>query len=832
MPITGGLSYATPTNNYVGAPIDEVKALNLAKAQEYDLNKAGVDHLDVLANSLDLRSVDAELKKQIIDDVKSKFSKLTADGDYQNAGRLVNQVSNDFKKNNALKDAINQRQKEVQYFSDLKKRLDEGKITPDEYKYGIISTRQNNNKPTSYNEELMTSENPFSGHNVVDNKTKDIYDTVYKRIADWKASSAPMDINGRSVRYDQGKGLIIDAVTAKEVPYSEVYNALKTEVQNEFSPFLEQERKVNNFKKFYNSQTGQVEAPSRDDIPLVDDDIRTLMTGLSQKDLEDLEKAAKDPKNKGAKLAFEKAKEARDNVDLNNYNDIYHAYDQKSQLDKYVSGAANKAAYMEEDHHFQADEEAKLALQHKYKKAEIDYEQNQTLALPETTSQLENFSIQDYENSIKESKNIDVKLNEAKNRLEAAKKSGNNVYIKNAEQEVHNLTFLNETAKSKQIDFVKKLSEKSPEVAQEYFIQNITNVIEEVKNNPSKYSPALRGELAKIEGMANRDFRDATSETDNSGFFPGSTGIISNGKDVKSVLKRNTRQEIQTLYNQIQKEANKDKLLGLAISSTNSNYDKVPAKILDAIDEAKQKNPEGVSYQSTILGFDPNSDKAWERDIIDRTRNLVLNSAGNWRVGDKSLDEIVSNEVEGFEFKNEKNETVKPDLSKSLMFPQYNNGSGLNTVRIILKDSLGNPIYKDGDKKSQAAFTITPEDQQGLQTTYEALSNKLIASDDRAAKIQGHSIDGYSRFAKDLRPIKPSMMQPGEKQNTIINTKEGTFDLQIVKAPKGVNGIEVYFKDPSTDTYKPFILTDFSGKTSNTFSGFEQFEQLASFNKY
>lgn len=817
MPITGGLSYATPTYNYVGAPIEEIKALNLAKAQEYNLVKGNADHLKEVANALDLRNVDAELKQQILDDIDAKFSQLTADGDYQNAGKLVNDVTNSVKNNAALKDALSQRQKEVQYYNELKKRFDEGKITPDDYRYAVISTKKNNDKPSNYNEELMTSDNPFSGIDVIDDKTKEIYDTVYKRIENWKASSQPIDINGRSVKYDKGKGLIIDAVTGQGVNYNEVYNALKTEVENEYAPFIEQQKRVENFKRFYNSETGTFRNASREDIPLTDSDIKTLMTGISENSLKKLEEDAKNPKEKGAKLAFEKAKEARDNVDLTDYNSIYQTYQNRNTIDKYVAPAAEKASYYDEDHHFLTDENSKLALQHAYKKAEIDYEKKSVLALPQNVSALEEFTAQDYQNSINEQNNLQIKLQEAKQKLEQAKKTGNIVYIKNAEKEVNDLTHLNETAKTKQFDFVKQLSDKHKPLEKEYIISNINEVVNEIEQNPHKYSAALVAEARKVkygsyQGNQNNNSQGSTNAANT--YLPSINSSID-------------RPSAEYLYNLIGKEKNKDNLLKLAITNEN-NSGRNNANIADAIEEAKRENVGfAVSYQSSVLGIDENTDKAWEREILDRTRDLVANSATNWRIGDKSLDEIVSNEVDGFKFVNQEGKTVKPDITKSIVRPQFGHISGRNTVRITLKDSEGHPVYRKGDKNSLASFTLTPEDQQGISVLYNQLGSTLSSSNDANAQKQGIKILGYTNFGSAFSNIKLSTMENGQSQNIIIPTRIGDLYTKITKGP---GGFEMFVEQDGK--YVPFTLKNYQGKESNTFGSKDQVTELLQLNGY
>lgn len=822
------LDYARSDNYYTGLPVDEIKSLNSEASQQYQNTRNAKDALDVMYNSLDLRDVDAPIKKKAIDDARSRLSQVVSDGNYQDAGYVVSQAVKDFKTNNELRDALKSRQKEVEYHTDLKKKLDEGKITPDAYKYGVSISKINNSNPLQYNPDTFTSDNIFSGHNVLDDKSKEIYDTTYKRIADWKASSTPMTIDGRTFKLDKVKGIAYDMQTGEEVKESEVFDALKKEVEKSYAPNLQQERDIENFKKFYDSNTGKLNSPERSDIPLVDEDIKTMLSGISDKGLASLKSKA-ELGEKGAKLAYESALKQRDSINLNDPKIIQQAYLQfqkKNQIDNYVYPATAKAGYLKLNHTLFDDEAAKLALQHQYKKSEIEYEKTFTAPLPTSNSQLEEFTGVDYQKAIDDENKIKDELNTSNQRLEEAKKSGNSTYIQNAQKEVERLTHLNETAQNRQLDFVKGLASKDPRVAKEYVISNIKDVINEIKNNPGKYSSALNGEVAKIEGASNRDTRKNYVSVGIS-----SAGVVNSSPVEKSwdeKLRLNARENLNTLYNQIEKEKNKNDLLKTAINSTSRNYTKVPSNILDSIEEAKRANKGfGISYQTNVLGIDPNSDKAWERPIIDRVADLVKNTATNWMIGDTSLDQIASGEADGFEFENEAGKTTKPDLTKSEVRPQFNHISGLNTVRVLFKDSDGKPLYRDGDKKSQAAVTLTPSDQEGLSTVYKQLGQTLKESADGNAQKQGVKILGYTKFAPSMSSVYLSNMNDGEEKNLVIPSSQGEL---YTKIKKGTGGFEAYIRQG--DKYVPFTLSNYNKKSSNTFGSKEQFEELLELNGY
>lgn len=823
MPITGGLTYARPDSMYAGAPVEEYKALNQEASDQYNKTRQAKDALDVLYDSIDVREQDAPIKKRAIDGLRNKFSELVANGNYQDAQYVVAQAHKDFLMDKELQGAGANRKREVDYHTKLNERLQKGEITPDAYAYGMVKSKATNDKPLQYNKDTYSYDNLYQGANILNDQSKDIYDNTYKRIADWKASSTPITLpDGRKVAFKidpTGVGFAYDMITQKAVDEGEVFNALKTEVEKEYAPFLQQERDVEDYKKFYDPNTKTVRPVSRGDVPLIDEDLKSLASGVSKSTLKSLEaKAAKG--DKGAKTAYQKALDQYNDVDVNNLDNdtlqkAYKAYQTKSQIDRYVYPAASKAGFTELDHKIIEDKRAEMALAHKYKKAEITYEKSYLAPLPSSNSQLEEFTAQDYQKAVEQDKQVKGKLVEANQRLELAKKDGNKVYIDNAQKEVDDLTHLYETAQNRQVDFVKNLSKKDPNVAKEYIIANIGDIVADVVANPNKYNTVLGGEIKRLitrEGMGG---------TSGGGTTAAATGGA--GSTATSQIDRSTAEHLAGV---ILNSPEKDKVITKAVKAM-GNSNTTPAEIVDAIQEAKTKGL-SISYQTDVFGIDDNTDKSWEKPITDRVGDLVKNTASNWLVGDVSLDEIVSGES-NFKFVNEKGDEVKPDLSKSIVRPQINHISGLNTVRILFKDSEGKPVYRSADKKSQAAMTLTPSDQNGLSSVYKQLGENLKASQDGNAKKQGVKILGYTKFGSSLSSIYLSNMEPKEEKAIILPSSQGDLYAKIVKGP---GGFEAYIKPDGEGDYVPFTLKGYDGKKTSTFGSKEQFEELLALNNY
>lgn len=822
MPIQGDLLYANPANQYVGSAVDEIKALNKEASNQYTTNKNDVLSMLEESSNLYVEDRNIDLKKQHLNEVRKKFEELAKNGNYQDADAILYKTKQDFINNRALQEALKSGKLEQSFYANQKKRLDEGKISKDEYEYSIINTRNKNKNPLIYNPDTLSAENMFSGQDVLDNKTKEIYDKTYQRINDWKADSVPITVDGRFVKYDKGTGLIIDAITGKSVKESEVFKALKTEVENEYGDFLKQSRNVENFKKFYIPETQSYRNVKRDDIPISDESIKDLMSGVSSKTLKELENKANSKNSTDSdRMIYEEVKKNR-NLNLNDnevLQNVYSFFQKERQLENFVKPASSKAGFTEYSHHFSNDEAAKLALEHKYKKAEEQYKNNFTNPLPTNYSGIEQYGAEDYQKSILEHKENKGKINELKLELNELKKDpiNNQTYIQNIEKQLKNLEYINSVGQYKQYDFIKKLSTNNENLSKEYIISNIDDLVNQVQQTPFKYSSVLNGYINQLRPKIN--FNENINNNIQSATSPLMT--------VNQKFDRVTSEKIAEL---MLKEKNKEDLLKVAINKTDENYDNVPATILNAIEEAKVKNPNlKVDNRTTIFGIDENSDKAWDREIIDRTASLVKGNASDWKIGNVSLDEIVSNPSEtGFNFVNIEGKAIKPGLSNIKIKPEIGHFSGLNTVSATFFDDKGNPLYFDKDKKSIATVHLTPGDQEGIGVMYDELSKKLITSNDSQAKRQGIQIAAYRDFAPYLHNIHNDMMSNGEEVATVLPTTQGEKNIKIISGGKRGFKVEV----EQDGKFIPFILNDYNKKSGNTFGSKEQFEELLKLNGY
>lgn len=421
------LDYSAPENVYAGAPIDEVKALNKSLSEQYTSNRLRKDQLDILAANLDVRDVDYQAKKQYLDGLKSRFQDLVDRGDYENAKYIVGEEAKKFDTDPVLKGIVQSRQKELAYKSDLDKRLAEGKVDKYTYNYGLIKSKLANKDALTYNPETGTYENMYSGFNVLDDASKEIYENFDKRIQNWKEGSI-LDVDGHKFTKVKGLGgvekVYMDGV---EVKHDEVYNALRRELEGtpQYMAFLQQQRDIDNFNKFADAE-GNLRDVNRDDLKfLQDSEIRSLLTGGITEDM--ILKAEKEAKTLDQQAAVEDAKNRFYGINLDDPETIKKAYDSyqyKSQIDKYVAPASDKASYEKWDSKLFQDNAALENIKASHSKALKKYEydlQNMQMPLLTNKGSVQKYTGDEYKEIAGNLKNYQAEVNKQKALLDQLK---------------------------------------------------------------------------------------------------------------------------------------------------------------------------------------------------------------------------------------------------------------------------------------------------------------------------------------------------------------------------------------------------------------------------
>lgn len=371
--VEGGFSYANPQNLYMGSPVQEVKALNEEASKQYDANRKDVDAIDLAYSNLDVRTQDYHIKKAAYEKVRGQIDELMKKGDYQNAKPLVNRLSNEFLKDKTLQGALQSRKKEVDYKVDLSKRLSEGKINEEQYQYGLLKSNQGSKEGISYDEETGSYKGMYSPQTVHDDKSKEIFDEMYKRIPDWKPDSI-ISANGETYKAHSGvPGAYINVKTGKQVTKDQVQVELIKELygRGDWRDYLDQERAIEKYKLIGDKDI------TIDDFKSLNYDtnkIKDLILGVDSYKMDELS-TSKSEKDKKVYSEYIKEKEKLDlnNLDKTKLEGLYNSIQRTQQAIRYTSGASEKAAYIDVKDEFLKDEPYLLNLKHKLDKDLEDY---------------------------------------------------------------------------------------------------------------------------------------------------------------------------------------------------------------------------------------------------------------------------------------------------------------------------------------------------------------------------------------------------------------------------------------------------------------------------
>ena len=841
MPIFDSLSYAEPENLYMGKPVQEVKALNRQLNEDFINNYNEIDKLDILAKNLDVNSIDYKTKLEAIDNIKKQFQNFVDKGDYENATFAVAKAKKDFETNQLLIGAKKSRENTVNYYKDLNKKKEEGKLREDDYNYAITLSQLQNNKPVEIDPITGQIKNIFSGVDILEDQTKQIYDDTFKTINDWKEGSIVygVDRNGEQKTYklDKLTGITQDLITGKKVEYSEVYNALKTKVETQYKDFLNQEKQVENFNKFFNKETQTYEPVKRQDIPLDDESLLTLLTGYSSKDIQMLEKLSKN--DIARKTEYQNVKKLRNNINLKSQEDLnkaYQIFQDRKTIEKYITPATDKASYSIEQHNEFVNEAAKLALQHSYDKKKIDYENNLN-AFPTSLTEIQEVSVEQLQDGHKETKKLNDSLLAKQQEYNRIKDDKNisDTYKKNVLKEIEDAKIQLDMHNTAQNQVFETYTNANPEVGKEILSYGFADLLKAYDKNPNKYSTNVGYVLNKIK----QEYAKVSKEQEKQRMYEV---VISGGteKDLNEIKNRGfltVQKYSKELLEAINSNpANKD-LFNIATKNINK-YNNLPASLVDIMNTTKEKDPNLKSqYTEKVIGIDPNSDKAIEREAIDRLTNVVKNAGGSFMFGDKSLDEFqTGNSGIDFYTTNDKGELVKTETVKiGQINPVYGNPDGKSRVSVTFVDDNGKPVYKGGDKKSVARFSFVGSDQTSLNDYYLNFGKKLVDSEDGAARLQGLDIISNTKFSPFLKNIRLSGMAQNDERVSKIPTSQGEMTIKIVKKSDGNTENEVFDvfkKDEDSKEYVPFVLKTNNGIGNYTFNNLRAFRISLSQNGY
>ena len=801
------LEYSQSQSLYAGEPVQEIKALNQAMSNEYETTRKNKDALDSLAANLDVRDVDYGVKKQTIEGLRSQFEDLVKKGDYQNARFVVNDAIKKFNNDPLLKGAKNSKLAEVAYQKDLVDRLDKNQINQDQFNYGMINSKAKNQEALTYDPETGLYKNSYKGHDVFDDKSKDIYDDMDKRITGWKEGDI-QDINGQRFKKIGGiAGGYINMETKEGVSKSEVQNALMTELSNrgDYKNFLDQERNI-----ALSKLTGGKGVVTKEDLLKVipEDELYYRLAGTSKNQLTQLEKS-KDPKDKielEKKLALvneAKTKEITPEEAKTIFDTKYHV----DQLNKYTEPAADKASFEKTTDKQWENKLLTMSLEHKYKMAEEDLKQQKATIGLSNESVKENFSPKELQNNYDQLKKANTDLEflqqKYKGNLNPALMSGEdrNLYEKSKMSKTileREMSHLKEDMKAKGVDMNQiVLRNAFMSDVEEVAKQTTTPLIDQVLKT-SNVSEATKKELQEFKNDKIHDSSD--------------------GDRLFNILNKDkTAQKILNAYS--------DKIIELA------------KKEEDAPTGLGALNSKGgltLYLQGVKIGLKEGEQKYFESKDLKRYSGQVL------AIDDKDKNNVVSNEARqwnnlaqmGTEFTSTSNSTVAEIVEK------YNTDNGFTGDKadkgIKLKDVQVQPIYEkiNGEFRFQLRLPdgtlkqVTPKNQEDAQASLRRIANEYVKSPDPATANKGYEILGQVHNG-DLSRINLNEFQSADAIPVALFTGKGEqmFTLQKNGTDNGGNPIFSLKKEDGSDvtfggkTFDDVIKTGLGNPNGNNFSG-------------
>lgn len=768
-PIFGDLEYGRPENTYAGIPINEIKALNESQSIMYDKVRQSKDTLDVLYNNLDVEDRNFSIKKRAIDGLKNQFESLVMDGDYQNATNTVAQAVKGFQMDNELQGALLSRQKQLQYNKDLRDRLASGNINNNIYRYALERSNSTNDKQITYNPDTGQYENIYSGYNVTDDKSKEIYDNMYKRIENWKEGSI-LDANGNQYRKSAGSPTgYFNVTTGKEVTYNEVQNSLRKELEGsgQYRDFLKQEQEIDLYNRL-KTPTG-FRTLNHDDLTelgYTDDSIKTTLSGISQEQLDALSKSKKPSDIK----KYKEYKNLRDSVDTSNLSQdqvdsLYTRGYRSKQIDKYVSPAAEKASFRLYDNEYLADNFGleNLKFQHDLAKASLE-ESDGVYAPPTNLSATENYTYKMYQDSQKKLSDVTISLNSNKLKLEQVKSGKLKLppeQVTQLERDIKQQEMEKGILQEGSLQFKQKIRDTVD--PKEYTDQALTDIFPPIASgtaNPRN----TQNQIAFLESIMNLPYNQSTVKAK----VIAQQGL-DNIKKGEIPLSQDQRTE---LNNQLHQVPESKQLLTQKADSMIDDVAYTDFNIfMNSAEESYFENQANTSVSTNIIANDSTNEKGDNLTLSQQQTNywqdlvrsgsgfstfagddLVKIQGGSTSSGDKPLYNAIGKQI---------NTPALGDLTKASVRMTTKAIDGKFYLQVALTDKTGHQLYeKDNNGALVPAYKlVAPNDQEQYKSSLRNVGNEWITSSDVETQKKGYELLGQVNFAEQLATIHPEYLQ-------------------------------------------------------------------------
>lgn len=846
-----------PLNVYAGAPVQEVKALNAQAADDYNKSRNAKDALDVMAANLDLRDVDYQVKKRVIDETKAKFKDLTSRGDYQNAQYLIQDVTKGLSTDQQLQGALQSRQKELSYYKNLKDQLDKGEINQDIYNYGIAQSKEANTDPVSFDSNTMSTKGIFLGQNISKDLSKEIYDNMNNRIKDWQPESIT-NINGQQYKKSSTSPTgYFNITTGKEVREDEVYNALRTELENtgEYKDFLNQEKAID-YRKQFRNPNGSYRQIGKDDIGklgLSDNKIKTLLSGVSEDTLNKLSKA-KDKKNQEE---YQKNSQLRNSINTDNLSQdqlskLYNYTYKQQQSDKYVKPATAKAEYQLFDDKYLENSFGmeNLKFQHKLAEDKAKHELSNAgvKAAPENTSQLQQYKYSDILANQQSLSDVNKELSQINTQIptatEATKKEllqRSQVLANKANLLKRNQNSLENSMESKGYNTSKYYAdylENSPDksLTKELFSKLLSLPADKMTSTLSANIKLMNDNLNLDNNLVSTslDYKDVINQIKNN---PNTKGVFDEIKNklvdkLADVPERTGWDKIS--FGGLGAGGGKTDLERLQLLKENLNSTK--EKFLDK-EKTKSISTQFIAIDENNNNKESDSGKTSNkviRETNDLVSSLVRNPSSELTTESGiPLYEIGSGEREGYKFINKEGKSAKPDLTKSKVNLASQTIGGKVPLGVTLFDTDGNALYYDDEQKGQATMLVYPKNDEVTLGSLRNIGQDYIKNGkDHATQLKGIQYMANSEYKSQLdNQVSPDFWDDkpkGYSEDVTLNIKGQPTQIKFVKENTG-NGQTEFSIAPINGESKTFFNID--GKPIKTFKSLEQAATVLFYNE-
>jgi len=781
------LTYATPKHLYMGAPVDEIKALNAQKSEDYKINKLENDKLDIALNNLDIRDVDYDLKKRKIQEQKEAVKSIVENGDWQNAKTQVTQQVKNFATDQEIQGMQQAKKLQQAHHAEVDKEVEENKKSK---KWGDYE------KTISSNTAIGRDENGkitggYGARKVLNDKqiTAEIYDKMDKRINDWKPDTF-QTIGG--VDYKLTDGQYFKKGQVEAVNPNEVKQALKNELQNSYGDFLNQEKQID----LYHLKGGKNRNIEPTDFNKVfgfetSDEIINAATQSSPEYIDKLAKStSKEDRDLAAKLKTERELAAKDLSSETGRDGIFDRLYSTQQENKYVQGATNKASYTKESSDWMLNHGYVEKLKHDYKKKELAYDDElKNKRIPpaaSTTSELLTTPSKTMEQHQADFSSTTTELSQAEKAIKTV--DPNSPLYKTLQKSITDLRDKKRIITSNIVNTVDLANETNPKVGETVSKYLGEDMINDVLKNPKDYSKTIQ-EFVKQRQKEK----------------PAPTYYDANNA---SLYQEATNKQ---LLNMIKKEPNYKEKLGNLLLKQGNDFKKneIWNTINSSLVDAKEKNKQVIVY-----GYDENTDKDFYRSYIDPVATMIKNNTSVFKI--MGTDTTLGNYLEdanGFSFTG-KIGRAKVDLQKSKFSMVSDPENGDKMMKVTLYDTEGNPIIEEGGERNKIKEIFVTSASGEADFSFGSAFSRMIESSDKNTVKQGLQLEGVEKFGTSGSHV--DLNNPKFKQEEARFSINGQDKNIVIKRKGDTNVFELFNKNGT-----PFNLPteDFSGRATNYVGG-------------